>query len=412
MYSGPHVEDNSTVTANPPPIALNAVAAPVELGALLRLGPQPLSFYWSQPEELVWVAGLGVAAEGTPAIAWATGAPPPALPGPYCGGFAFDARLPWAGWPSERWFVPQVLAWQAGGRTWAAAFGVEPRAELEARLAAIAEGPAAAPPGPWLVEPADRSSWDRQVRAALAHFADGTLEKVVAARTITVHGAVDVRRVLKVLEARNPACRTFLVRGPDGSQFLGSSPEWLARGEAGRLQTDALAGTAALGDEGALLASAKDRREHQLVVEGIRARLAPLSSALEISGEAAVLRLSNLVHLRTPIVAQLRPGVTALEAARALSPTPAVAGTPREAAVAFIAEHELHPRGWYAGAVGIRSHQRVDLAVPLRCALVRGDRTTIFVGAGLVEGSTPAGEWEETERKAQTFLRALGVDHA
>jgi salicylate biosynthesis isochorismate synthase len=411
MYSGPHVEDNSTVNAHAHPTALNAVAAPVEIGALLRLGPQPLSFYWSQPEEQVWVAGLGVAAEGLAAITWEGGSAPAGLPGPYCGGFAFDARALWEQWPAERWFVPQVLAWQQGTRTFAAAFGAEDFAQLHARLRGIDEGPPAKPPGPFVLEGVDRAAWEAQVRAALGRLADGALQKVVAARTLTVRGPVDTRRVLKVLEARNPGCRTFLVRGADGSQFLGSSPEWLARGAAGRLSTDALAGTAALGEAGALLGSAKDRREHQLVVEGIRARLLPLSSALEVPAEPSVLTLANMVHLRTPIRAQLLPGVTALQAAHALSPTPAVAGTPREAAVAFIAEHEPHPRGWYAGAVGLRSEEGVDLAVPLRCALVRGERSTIFVGAGLVEGSTPEGEWAETERKAQTMLRALGVDH-
>jgi salicylate biosynthesis isochorismate synthase/menaquinone-specific isochorismate synthase len=122
--------------------------------------------------------------------------------------------------------------------------------------------------------------------------------------------------------------------------------------------------------------------------------------------------LTNVDHLQTPIRARLKPGVEALQVARALHPTPAVAGTPRAASVEWLREHEGFSRGWYAGAVGHRGAGHLTLAVALRSALLDGARARVFVGAGLVVGSEAAAEWQETERKAHALLPALGVHDA
>ena len=90
------------------------------MGALLRLGPEPLSVVWSNASRGVHVAGLGVLAEGGGEIDWLSG-PARALPGPWFGGWAFDAQRPWAGFGQERWVLPEVLAWWDGSRSWQAA---------------------------------------------------------------------------------------------------------------------------------------------------------------------------------------------------------------------------------------------------------------------------------------------------
>src|SRR5690606_795318 len=59
--------------------------------------------------------------------------------------------------------------------------------------------------------------------------------------------------------------------------FLGATPETLAEVEGGRLRTHALAGT---GEPATLLASDKDRREHDHVVRDITAALAPVADAV------------------------------------------------------------------------------------------------------------------------------------
>ena len=52
---------------------------------------------------------------------------------------------------------------------------------------------------------------------------------------------------------------------------------------------------------------------------------------------------------------------------------------------------------------------RAELLVALRSALVRGSHARLFAGAGVVSGSSPDAEWEETELKARALLDALGA---
>jgi salicylate biosynthesis isochorismate synthase/menaquinone-specific isochorismate synthase len=80
--------------------------------------------------------------------------------------------------------------------------------------------------------------------------------------------------------------------------------------------------------------------------------------------------------------------------------------------MAWLREHEGFPRGWYAGVVGAMGPNQLTLAVALRSALLAGPTARLFVGAGIVEGSRPASEWLETERKARAMLPALGVHDA
>jgi isochorismate synthase len=334
-------------------------------------------------------------------------------PGPWFGGWAFDAARPWPGFDAERWVLPEVLAWWDGRRAWWAAFGRVGTSEsaLRARLDAVSE-----------VEPftetlvARRSeggqdAWAALVRAALAAIGEGRFGKLVGARAIAVEADAPFseRAVLKALEARHPQCWTFLVRGRDGRAFVGATPEILCEVSNDTLHTEALAGTSAAGHGGELLRSPKDRHEHAAVVEGIGQALAPFVVDLEFAMVPRVKVLANVDHLHTPMRARLKPGVSALELARALHPTPAVCGTPRPDALAWLAAHEGFSRGWYSGAVGHQGFGKLTLAVGLRSALLDGARAQVFVGAGLVGGSTPEAEWLETERKARALLPALGV---
>ncbi|MCA2981041.1 MAG: isochorismate synthase [Myxococcaceae bacterium] len=380
-------------------------------GALLRLGPEPLSVAWVNPSRRTWVVGLGVCGEGGGEVRQDVELPA----GPWFGGWAFDASRAWPGFDAERWVLPEVLAFWDGARTHLVAYGREgtPRAVLEARLDRVTEVEPVVERGRVTRQADDRQAYEGLVARGLEYLRSGGCSKLVLARALAVKGDAPLseRAVLKALEARNPTCWTFLVRGRDGSAFIGASPELLCEADGGNLTVDALAGTAALGDDAALERSEKDRREHQAVVDDVRARLDAFATRIEAPPRPVIKRLSTLVHLHTPVSARLRGGVSALAAARALHPTPAVAGAPRERALAFLAQHEAFSRGWYAGAVGAMGPARATFAVGLRSAHVKGATARLFVGAGVVEGSTPEGEWLETERKASTMLAALGVGH-
>jgi isochorismate synthase EntC len=175
------------------------------------------------------------------------------------------------------------------------------------------------------------------------------------------------------------------------------------------VQADALAGSAPPDQASTLPGSGKDLREHRWVVDHITRALSGIADHVRRPPEPRVRALANVVHLHTPIVARLSPGRGVADVAAARHPTPAVNGVPSAAALRFLAEHEALDRGLYAGVVGWVGEGRAELAVALRSALIRGRRARLFVGAGIVEGSSPETEWEETELKAHALLDALGA---
>lgn len=341
------------------------------------------------------MAALGRQAVGQ--VKWIDGAAPA-----WCfGGWGFDGR--------EEWFVPEVVAWWDGKEAWLGAIAPE-EAAARARLAAVEEiEPVTSARSLGVRQPGSREQWDALVARALSAIEANTLSKVVCARTITVKGEAPFieRTILKSLEAMHPQCWTFMMRHADGSVFLGSSPELLCEAADGVWRVDALAGTAAAGKGEALLSDDKERREHEAVVSWISGVVDPFSIEFTAAPQPAVKRLTNVDHLHTELSGRLKHGVDPLELARALHPTPAVAGTPQREAVAWLREHEGFDRGWYAGAIGTRGPGSLTLAVALRSALLRGTEATVYVGAGVVKGSTPEREWLETERKAQALLPLL-----
>jgi isochorismate synthase EntC len=127
-----------------------------------------------------------------------------------------------------------------------------------------------------------------------------------------------------------------------------------------------------------------------------------------VHGTAPV-SLTDLAHLATLITARLRDvDTSAVDLALALHPTPAVAGTPRAAALATISRLEPTPRDRDAGPCGwIDAEGDGEFVVALRGAQLDGDRARLHAGAGIVAGSRAEAEWAETQVKLEPMLRAL-----
>lgn len=267
--------------------------------------------------------------------------------------------------------------------------------------------------------PARRARWIALVTDALAAMRDGPVAKLVGARRESLRrdGAWrlgDLVRGLAPLHA--PGSARFAFRH-EGTSFLGLTPETLLTRRGGQLRTEALAGSLARDpahderDRNALRRSEKDLREHALVAEMILRTLAPWCDRLDAPSTPEVRSLRALHHLCTPITATLRADAPdALTLAAALHPTPAVAGMPVDPAVRWILAHEDAPRGWYAGALGWCDAQGDGrLVVALRAAVIRGEHAWTYAGAGLVPGSDPDREWEETAVKMAMMREALGA---
>jgi len=345
------------------------------------------------------------------------------------GGFSFFPEAEWEGFPTGRLTLPELaLIREPSDTTWMAAATVteetEPNrlaADLVNRLERAGDLPSTRVPA---AQPDHRAaaaldlrdaSYLKSVTDALAVIEAGELSKVVVARPFHVAHVPQLTTFLATLRTRYPTCATFAFRHGNRT-FCGATPERLVRLDGVSISTAAVAGTAPRGADEAqdqviadrLRHDPKEQNEHRFVIDEIRRRLA--AAAVEIDPQAAtrVMRLPGLQHLYTPMGGMAPVGTSVLDMVGAMHPTPAVAGVPGRAAQEWILDHEPLERGWYAGPVG-----HCDLAgngefrVALRSGLIDADRTTLIAGAGVVDGSVPERELEETGLKLGALLGPL-----
>jgi isochorismate synthase len=251
-------------------------------------------------------------------------------------------------------------------------------------------------------------------RQMLAGQASGDLAKVVLAREIVVgtDRPLDRSAVLQRLRSAYPGCHLLSVDG-----LVGASPELLVSRSGDTVRSHPLAGTAPRGGDPAtdqrlaasLLASTKDREEHQITIDMVHDTLVGWCSYLDYEAEPSILAVANVQHLATLVEGRLsRPAPSVLELVAALHPTPAVAGWPREPAVDWIVAHEGFDRGRYAGTVGwADAAGNGTWAVAVRCAEVLGTTARVFAGNGIVADSDPHAELAETQAKLQALLSTI-----
>lgn len=245
---------------------------------------------------------------------------------------------------------------------------------------------------------------------------DDSLLKAVIAREVEVTSdePIDVHAVLLRLRASFGSSHRYSVDG-----LVGASPELLVQVRGDVLRSHPLAGTAPrTGDPATdeavaarLIASTKDQVEHRVVIDMIHDTLLPWCSYLDWEPEPSIVTVANVQHLGTAMEGRLsdpRPNV--LELVRALSPTPALGGFPRDEALSLIADAEGFARGRYGGAVGwVDGHGDGTWAVTIRCAEFSADRrrARLVAGGGIVAASDPDLELAETQAKLQAMLSAI-----
>ncbi|WUS95730.1 isochorismate synthase [Streptomyces sp. NBC_00708] len=277
-------------------------------------------------------------------------------------------------------------------------------------------------PGTWQTrEVPAPAAYTAAVAAAVRRMRAGEFDKVVLARTLELTSShdLDLPAMLRRLARHDPGGYTFALPSGPGRTLIGASPELLVARTGNRLTANPLAGSAPRSGDlaedvrraAALLESPKDLHEHAVVVEAVRAALAPFCASLEVPQQPTLVRTEAMWHLSTTVTGTLTaPATTSLDLASALHPTPAVCGTPTDLARAVIAESEPFDRGAYTGMVGWQDADGDgEWVVTIRCAEAEGRSLRLFAGAGVVAASSPEAETAETGAKFRTFLNAVGA---
>ena len=270
-----------------------------------------------------------------------------------------------------------------------------------------------------------REAYVHAVEVAKDAIAAGEAIQVVLARRQSFElpadpatgATLDGIGLYRALRRVNPSPYLFFTRTPS-FEVGGASPELLLQVEGDRLTTHPIAGTRPRGadaKEDALLAEElqrdpKERAEHVMLVDLGRNDLGRVARAgtVTVSKYMDVERYSHVLHLVSHVEGRLRPELDALDALRSVFPAGTLSGAPKVRAMQLIAAAEGERRGLYGGAVGYLGYDgNLDTAITIRSAVLKDGQAHIHTGAGIVAGSVPEKEFEETEHKAAALRRAI-----
>lgn len=237
-----------------------------------------------------------------------------------------------------------------------------------------------------------------------------TIDKVVLSRVLAMGMEADLLPGLFTRAMRaNSETFVAMAHTPGHGLWMGASPERLVHEELDHVRVDAIAATRPIEAVPARISAwgPKELDEQGQVMCHVHAVFARKDLRDIIVRGPEVMKAGPVAHLRTVLEAEL--GETLLgDLILELHPTPAVCGSPGDAARAFIKAHESHDRSLYAGFWGPwNAEGPTELFVNLRCLRYQPGKAQLFVGAGITAGSDPEMEWAETERKAETLLRLM-----
>jgi para-aminobenzoate synthetase component 1 len=339
--------------------------------------------------------------------------------------------------------VERLLAFDHASRAvWAVARAGDPWPErVEDELAAAPSvrpaGDRDAPVAPGPVAPATRAAqaadpgdpaapaWRHDDAAYLALIRScqesirrGDAYQLCLTNSARVPGAVDPVRVHLALRALSPTHHGAFLR-VGGTVLVSASPERFVEVDAaGTLRTLPIKGTRPRHADPAadararadLLASEKERAENVMIVDLMRndlSRVCVLGS-VRVTSLFDVEAYAQVHQLVSRVEGELAPGVSAVDAVRALFPAGSMTGAPKSAAVGILAALERGPRGVYAGAFGwFGDDGRADLAMVIRSVVVADGRATVGAGGGITASSVPEEELEEVRVKAAPLLAAV-----
>jgi menaquinone-specific isochorismate synthase len=308
--------------------------------------------------------------------------------------------------------IPKVIVGQKGAQSWITWIGDTPQPVLPESPAQYLQGTFTFGGGSITT-----SAWKERVAEAIKRVGSSQVDKVVLARDLVAEStaSIETAPILKKLAADYPSTWTFAVDG-----LVGATPELLLRLSRGMVTSRVLAGTIPktgndekdLALAASLARSSKDLEEHEYAVRSVADALEPFCSSTNVPESPFVLHLANVMHLATDVTGALiesKQRVDAFSLLQSLHPSAAVCGTPRNIAFDIITEIEGMNRGRYAGPVGwIDASGDGELGIALRSGQITDREIRIFAGCGIVAGSSPEKELEESNAKMIPMRSALG----
>jgi anthranilate synthase component 1 len=291
------------------------------------------------------------------------------------------------------------------------------RQPITPRLGVDLAAPATADPA--FVSSFKRDDYEQAVKAIKEYILAGDCMQVVISQRMSIPFKAEPIDLYRALRCINPTPYMYFFNFGD-FHVVGSSPEVLVRLEDGLVTVRPIAGTrprgtneeADLALEEDLLSDAKEVAEHLMLIDLGRndvGRVASIGS-VKLTEKMVIERYSNVMHIVSNVTGQLKEGLTAMDALRAILPAGTLSGAPKIRAMEIIDELEPVKRGVYGGAVGYLAwNGNMDTAIAIRTAVIKDGELHVQAGAGIVADSVPALEWEETLNKRRAMFRAVAL---
>ena len=257
-------------------------------------------------------------------------------------------------------------------------------------------------------------NWKKKIESVVEEIKQERIDKVVIARRIEndIITPINWQKTFDELNNNFATCTNFLYKSGQ-SIFFGSTPEVLIKFSGDTFFTEALAGSAMRGEnseqdkilENELLSSEKNNVEHDAVIDYIKKSVNEFVEKIEVVKNPVVKKLQNIQHLQTSVTGTLKSKDQIFKIVSALFPTPAVCGIPKELSLKMIEKTEDFDRGLFSGIVGwFNADYYGEFFVTIRSALVKDNKLYAYAGCGIVDGSDPKEEFEESVLKLKPIL--------
>ena len=264
-----------------------------------------------------------------------------------------------------------------------------------------------------------REDYERAVDTIKEYILAGDCMQVVPSQRMSIDFSAAPIDLYRALRCFNPTPYMYFFNFGD-FHVVGSSPEVLVRVEDGLVTVRPIAGTrprgateeADLALEQDLLADAKEIAEHLMLIDLGRNDAGRVSEtgSVKVTEKMVIERYSNVMHIVSNVNGQLKQGLSAMDALRAILPAGTLSGAPKIRAMEIIDELEPVKRGVYGGAVGYLAwNGNMDTAIAIRTAVIKNGELHVQAGGGIVADSVPALEWEETLNKRRAMFRAVAL---
>lgn len=272
---------------------------------------------------------------------------------------------------------------------------------------------------------ASREEYEKKVEKAKNYVYEGDIFQCVPSNLWTAEINGGLLNTYRVLRTTNPSPYMIYMNMGD-AEIAGASPETLVKVTDGKVTTFPIAGTRPRGAneeqdkllEEQLLADEKEIAEHNMLVDLGRNDLGKVCKfgTVKVKEYKKVYRFSHVMHITSSVSGELREDKDALDALSATLPAGTLSGAPKLRAMQIISElEEGRPRGIYGGAVGYADFTgNGDFCIAIRTAARKGNKVYVRAGGGIVEGSVPEREFEETVNKSAAVREAVeksgGID--